>query len=244
MKYTQSSHPYGSVIICAAGNATRMGGIDKLMITIERVPVLIKSILAFEECELVDEIVIVTRRQEILHVADLIRQYQIQKVTNIVCGGDTRQQSVLNGLCSVSRNTEFLIIHDGARPLVQKETILSCIRSAYQKNCVVAGVPVKDTIKVVGQDGAVLSTPKRELLYSIQTPQVFRFDLYERAAKNAKENKLDFTDDSQMLEAIGEKVYIAPGDYTNIKLTTPDDIYLAQAVISERFAKDFERKGW
>ena len=116
---------------------------------------------------------------------------------------------------------------------------------AYEKNCVAAGVRVKDTIKVVSHDGQIVSTPDRNSLYAIQTPQIFRFDIYEHAVQNAEENGLDFTDDAQMVEQIGEKVYIAPGDYTNIKLTTPDDIYLAQAVISERFAETFgEKKGW
>ena len=158
---------------------------------------------------------------------------QLKKCSAIVPGGATRQESVLNGVRAASKETKLFAIHDGARPLVKPEHIAAVIHDAEVFGGATLGVPVKDTIKVVN-DGLIVDTPYRPNLYSTQTPQVFQKRIYFEAVDFALEHHLDFTDDCQLAEAINCKVYMTVGDYTNLKITTPEDIFIARMLLEKR----------
>ena len=225
-----------SVIIVAAGNSTRMQGTDKQIAEVGGVPVIARSMLAFEKCESVAEIVVVTREDIIEKIKSLAAEYGVSKLKNVVKGGKTRQESVINGLHAVSDSTQMIAVHDGARPLVEPEHIEKTIKDARVFGGAVLGVPVKDTIKVV-DGGLIMDTPPRSSLYITQTPQVFKRSLYNRGVEFATRNFLDFTDDCQMAEAVGAKVCMTTGDYRNIKITTPEDIAIAEAILSANGGK-------
>lgn len=217
-----------TAILVAAGSSTRMGGVDKCFITLGDEPVLAHTIMKFQNNALIDALVVVTRAENINTVEELSYRLKANKVTAVVCGGTSRQQSVLKGVAAVPRDTAYLCIHDGGRPLVSDQLITRALSACAQYGAVTAAVPVKDTIKIV-QSGVVTDTPPREMLYSIQTPQVFDKELYLCASAQAQR---EYTDDCQLIEAIGERVYIVQGEYTNIKLTTPEDIGVATALIN------------
>lgn len=217
-----------SVIIVAAGNSSRMSGENKQFSDLGGIPVIGKAMLAFQSCESVAEIIVVAKAEDIDEVEKIAASVGITKLTQIVPGGNTRQESVICGLNAVSKETAFLCIHDGARPLVAADLVEKTIANARVFGGSTLGVPVKDTIKIVN-DGLIVDTPYRPSLYTIQTPQVFRKKLYFEGVNFAKAHDLDFTDDCQLVEAIGAKVYLTVGDYKNIKITTPEDVYIARA---------------
>ncbi len=217
-----------TAILVAAGSSTRMGGLDKCFIELGKQPVLAHTIDKFQKNDLVDHIVLVTRTESIGAVQELVRMLKADKVSAVVSGGASRQQSVLKGVAAAPIDTAYLCIHDGGRPLVSDQLITRALTACAIHGAVTAAVPVKDTIKVV-EEGIVTGTPPREKLYSIQTPQVFEKALYLRACEQAK---TEYTDDCQLIEAMGERVYIVEGEYTNIKLTTPEDIGIAKLLIN------------
>lgn len=219
-----------SVIIVCAGNATRMGGINKILMPLGKSNVVGYSMLAFEQCEDISEIIVVTKPENFAPIRQTAETIGITKLFQIVEGGDTRQQSVMQGLRVVSKETQYVAIHDGARPLVKSEHIAKVIKDARVFGGATLGVPVKDTIKIV-DDGLITDTPHRPSLYITQTPQVFRKRLYFEAVDFAMEHELDFTDDCQLVEAIGGKVYMTIGDYSNIKITTPEDREIAEVLL-------------
>lgn len=219
-----------SAIIVCAGNSTRMNGVNKQFLTLNNIPVAGHSMLAFQKCESVSEIIIAAKKDDIEKMQELADNLSISKLTHIVAGGSTRQESVLNALRTVSKDTKFISVHDGARPLVNPEFIEKTIADARVFGAAALGVPVKDTIKVVS-DGLVTDTPYRPSLYITQTPQVFRKSVYFEGMDFALEHGLDFTDDCQLAEAVGIKVYMTTGDYKNIKITTPEDIRIAEAIM-------------
>ncbi|MDO5149976.1 MAG: 2-C-methyl-D-erythritol 4-phosphate cytidylyltransferase [Oscillospiraceae bacterium] len=220
-----------SVIIVSAGSSTRMQGQNKQLALVGGIPVAARSMMAFERCESVAEIIVVTRTEDIETMKQLAEQYNITKLSCIVSGGNTRQESVLNGVRKISDGTKMIAVHDGARPLVTPENIERTIADARVFSGAVLGVPVKDTIKTVS-DGLITDTPPRSSLYITQTPQVFKRSVYLRAVEFASRNYLDFTDDCQLAEAIGVKVCMTTGDYKNIKITTPEDIAIAEAILN------------
>ncbi len=222
-----------SVIIVAAGSSTRMQGTNKQLAEVGGIPVIVRSMLAFEKCESVSEIIVVTREESIETFKALAAEYSVSKLSCVVPGGSTRQESVINGLRRISDSTSMIAVHDGARPLVTPENIERTIADARVFSGAVLGVPVKDTIKVVS-DGLITDTPPRSSLYITQTPQVFKRSVYMRAVEFSQRNYLDFTDDCQMAEAIGVKVCMTTGDYKNIKITTPEDIAVAEAILGEQ----------
>ncbi len=222
-----------SVIIVCAGNATRMQGQNKILLPIGETNVSGMSMLAFEKSARVKEIIVVARPSDHEALRTTAEKCGITKLKAITEGGNTRQESVLNGFKQVSEDTAMVAIHDGARPLVKTEHIDKVIKDASVFGGATLGVPVKDTIKVVN-DSLIVDTPYRPNLYITQTPQVFKKSVYAKAVQFAIDNYLDFTDDCQLAEAIGCKVYMTTGDYTNIKITTPEDIKIAEAIISER----------
>lgn len=221
-----------SVVIVCAGNSTRMG-VNKILLPLGERLVVGVTMQAFQACESVKEIVIVAREADIPAIQEEAQKSGITKLKECTVGGDTRQQSVINGIRCISQDTELVAIHDGARPLVKPEHIEKAIKDALVFGGATLGVPVKDTIKVV-DDGLITDTPPRSTLYITQTPQIFRKKLYFEGIDFALEHSLDFTDDCQLVEAIGGKVYMTTGDYTNIKITTPEDIRLAETLIKMR----------
>lgn len=219
-----------SVILVCAGNATRMGGVNKILLELGDTNVIGHSLRAFQNCPDVAEIIIVTKAENNDIIRETAAKLGVTKLAAITEGGDTRQKSVMEGLKLVSKESQYIAIHDGARPLVKPEHIAKVIRDARVFGGATLGVPVKDTIKIV-DDGLIIDTPHRPSLYITQTPQVFRKRLYFEAVDFAMEHELDFTDDCQLVEAIGGKVYMTVGDYTNIKLTTPEDRAIAEVLL-------------
>ncbi|MBR1591573.1 MAG: 2-C-methyl-D-erythritol 4-phosphate cytidylyltransferase [Ruminococcus sp.] len=222
-----------SVIIVCAGNSTRMGGVNKILLPLGEHLVIGVTMLAFQQCESVKEIIISARESDIPAIQEEARNSGITKLKECTVGGNTRQESVINGIKKISKDTQLVAVHDGARPLVKPEHIERAIKDAGVFGGAALGVPVKDTIKVV-DDGIVTDTPPRKSLYITQTPQIFRRNLYFEGIDFALEHGLDFTDDCQLVEAIGGKVYMTTGDYTNIKITTPEDIKIAETLIEMR----------
>lgn len=186
--------------------------------------------LAFERCERIAEIVVVARPCDHEALRETAAKCGITKLKTITEGGDTRQGSVIKGLKCISEDTKLVAIHDGARPLVKPEHIEKVIKDASVFGGATLGVPVKDTIKVVN-DSLITDTPYRPSLYITQTPQIFKKSVYMKAVQFAIDHELDFTDDCQLAEAIGCKVYMTTGDYTNIKITTPEDIEIAELLL-------------
>ena len=221
--------PTSAILVCA-GNATRMGGINKILMPLGESNVVGHSMLAFEQSPDIIEIIIVTKPENNAAIEETAKKLGITKLTHITEGGETRQKSVMQGLRLVSKESQYIAIHDGARPLVKPEHIAKVIRDASVFGGATLGVPVKDTIKVV-DDGLITDTPHRPSLYITQTPQVFRKRLYFEAVDFAEEHGLDFTDDCQLVEAIGGKVYMTVGDYKNIKITTPEDRAIAEVLL-------------
>lgn len=220
-----------SVIIVCAGNSTRMGGVNKILMPLGDRLVIGVTMQAFQACGSVSEIVIVAREADIPAIKAEAEAAGITKLTACTVGGATRQESVINGVKQISKEAQLIAVHDGARPLVKPEHIEKVIKDASVFGGATLGVPVKDTIKTVN-DGLISDTPPRKFLYITQTPQIFKRQLYFEGIDFALEHGLDFTDDCQLVEAIGGKVAMTTGDYTNIKITTPEDIKLAEVLLA------------
>lgn len=222
-----------AAIIVAGGSGSRMGSsIKKQYLKICGKEVLAHTVQVFENIEEIQEIIIVTGKEDLVFVEQMLKgTYKSKKITQVVEGGAERQYSVYNGLQCMSENVEYVLIHDGARPLITTEVIQSSLEKVYEVGACIVAVPVKDTIKVANSSLKVKDTPKREMLWSVQTPQVFSRELIMRAHEEARKNNLLGTDDSMLVEALGEAVYIVPGEYTNIKITTPEDLIIAERLI-------------
>ena len=218
-----------SAIILAAGNSTRMGGVNKQFLELGGEPVLRKSVEAFLWVQRIDEILVVCRRADWEAVDEIL--HGLPKVRVVPCGGETRQQSVENALGYVYPLSDTVAIHDGARPLVRPEDIEKTLDAAEKCGGALLGVMTKDTVKRV-KDGMVVSTPDRSEIFCAQTPQVFRLTDYKAAMQRAKEQQLDFTDDAQLFEKAGLPVAAVLGHYDNIKITTPEDLPAAEAMLA------------
>ena len=219
----------GAVIV-AAGSASRMGGIDKVMAPLGGEPMIVRSVRTFQQCDAISEIVIVTREDLILPITNLCSGFS--KVKAVVKGGSSRQESVHSGLNALSDKMKLAAVHDGARPLISWQVIDRVVRAAHTYGAAAPAIPVKDTIKVV-QGGVVTSTPDRSALRAVQTPQVFDFDLLRGALKKAEEDKVQVTDDCSAVEYMGMHVRIVEGDEKNLKVTTPMDLKIAQLLLEE-----------
>jgi 2-C-methyl-D-erythritol 4-phosphate cytidylyltransferase len=217
-----------SAIIVAAGESTRMGT-NKLFLKVGEIPAVVRSLLAFESAPSVEETVVVTKPEYREQYRLWQREYSLQKLRAVTVGGTTRQQSVLAGIMAASKASEYFAIHDGARPFIDPHDIERVIRDARRYGAATLGVPVKDTIKVVTEDGFIERTPDRNRLFSTQTPQVFLRAVYLEGVESARRDGLEFTDDCQLVEYAGYRVYMTKGDYKNIKLTTKDDLLVAGA---------------
>lgn len=219
-----------SVIIAAAGQAERMQGVNKQLAMLKGKPVIAYSMLAFQEIEEVSQIIVAARECDADIITNIAIDSGITKFAGCTHGGETRQQSVTNALRLVSRDTTLIAVHDAARPLVNPEYIRQCIKDASVFGGAVLGVPVKDTIKNV-EGGIITDTPDRSRLYITQTPQIFKKKHYFEGVNFAQEHDLDFTDDCQLVEAVGIKVNMTMSDYKNIKITTPEDMAIAEAIM-------------
>ena len=225
--------PHCSAVIVAAGSSQRMGS-DKLLHNLGIMPVLARTLLVFQDCELVDEIVVVTRMEKLEEVAELCKKYRIEKASKVICGGATRMESALAGVSEVKKKAKLIAIHDGARPLVSVELIENTVRAAAKYKAAVPAIKSVDTLKLAEDGEAVTGSLDRELVLRVQTPQVFDADLIKGALTFAAEKKLPLTDDCSAVELMGVKARIVPGEEDNIKLTTPRDMLFAAAILKDR----------
>ena len=217
--------PSVSAVIVAAGNSTRMG-VPKQFISLCGRPLLAHTLQSFELCDDIDEIVLVARAEDHPRLQELVAHNGFTKISSIVCGGDTRQQSVHNGVSAC--RADFVAIHDGARPLATPELIERVMQAAMQYGAAAAAVRTKDTVKIADANDMIVETPDRATVWNVQTPQIFKRDLFERAWENAEKSGLIVTDDCQLAEAIGHAVKLVEGSYQNIKVTTPEDVAIAE----------------
>jgi 2-C-methyl-D-erythritol 4-phosphate cytidylyltransferase len=222
---------YCGAVIVAAGSASRMGGIDKVMAPLNGEPMIVRTVRKFQNCDAIREIVIVTRGDLLNTIADLCKEFD--KVTAVVIGGNSRQSSVCNGLAALSEKTQLAAIHDGARPLISWQVIDRAVRAANSYGAAAPAIPVKDTIKVV-EGGIVSETPDRSALRAVQTPQVFDLDLLRGALEKARTDGVELTDDCAAVERLGMSVRIVEGDERNIKITTPMDLKIAELFWEEQ----------
>ena len=222
-----------AAVIVAAGSATRMQGTDKIMAEHCGEPLILHTLRAFQENDDIHEIVLVTREDLQKQLSELCVSKKLTKVTRICKGGETRAASVQAGLDQISDACDYVAIHDGARPLVSQTVIHDAVRKAAKFNAAAPAIPVKDTVKVV-HGGVVESTPDRSALYAVQTPQVFKLVLYRAALEKAVAAKEELTDDCSAAEKFGLNVVITPGSDENLKVTTPTDLILAEALLKRR----------
>ncbi len=223
-----------AAVIVAAGSGTRMGTeIPKQFLTVSGKPVLVYTLLKFNENQHISEIVVVTKEEYISYCQELVRTFDIGKVTAIVTGGDTRQQSVLNGINNVSDNADNVLIHDGARPLVSDQTISKCAIALQNNKACAVGVPMKDTIKYSDNGEFIDRTVDRSRLWQIQTPQCFDRQLALRYHKMAANDGFEATDDCMLFEHYGERVALVEGEYENIKITSPQDIFVMEGLLGD-----------
>lgn len=221
---------YCGAVIVAAGTASRMGGIDKVMAPLGGEPMIVKTARAFQECDAIREIVIVTREDLLQRIMGLCAGFP--KVRAVVLGGASRPESVQAGLNALSGKVKLAAIQDGARPLVTWQVIDRVVRAANSYGAAAPAIPVKDTVKIV-QGGVVSATPDRNKLRAVQTPQVFDFDLLRGALQKAWQDGVEITDDCSAVERLGMSVKIVEGDERNIKVTTPLDLKVAQMLLED-----------
>lgn len=230
LKQQTMDHPYCTAVIVAAGSARRMDGIDKILAEVGGVPVIARTLLAFERCDLVDEIIIVTRSDLCVPVGNLCRTFFIDKAKSVVQGGSTRAESVRLGLRAMSDKTELAAIHDGARPFVSPELLERVLLSAAETGAAAPAVPIKDTVKRA-EEGVVVETVDRSTLYAVQTPQVFQADFISAALYSCIQDGIEVTDDCSAAERMGKRVTLVEGAYDNIKITTPVDLAIGEAIL-------------
>lgn len=220
-----------TAVIVAAGSSRRMGA-DKLFLPMAGIPVIVRTLLQFQACDSIDEIVIVTRADKLSEVADYCKRYGITKATKILQGGKERAESSAAGVFEADRHSAYIAISDGARPLVTPALITATVEAAKKYGAAAPAVPVKDTIKTA-ENGVVVDTPDRSKLFAIQTPQVFEAEIIKGALTKAIRDKLPVTDDCSAVEAMGYPVHLVEGSYRNIKITTQEDLIVSQAYLAE-----------
>lgn len=228
----EKKQPLCTAIVAAAGSGSRMGAVNKLMEPLNGVPVLVHTLRALEQASCVDAIVIASREEEIVSISQLCKTYGISKCTKVVCGGESRVHSVFLAALEASSDTQFLAVQDGARPLVRPALIDATIQAAYRTGAAAPAITLKDTVKQVAQDTSVVQTLDRSQLRAVQTPQVFQADLLKGALKDALDKQIPITDDCSAVERLGKKVYLIQGAESNLKITTPMDLLVAQMLLS------------
>lgn len=222
-----------SAVVVAAGSAQRMEGIDKMLVSLGEFPVLVHTLYAFQDCSAFDEVVVVTREDLLIEVGRLCRQYNLDKVTKVVVGGAERIHSVRAGLQEVRTDAQLIAIHDGARPLVPQQVLEEAVARARVTGAAAPAVPVTDTIKRA-EDGLAVETVDRSALWAVQTPQVFEAGLIRAAVEKAVADGETLTDDCATVERLGMRVSLTAGSRENIKITTPFDLLLGEAILESR----------
>ena len=229
---TQDKH-FTSAIIAAAGSSTRFGE-NKQMQKILDVPVLIHTLRAYEASDCIDEIIIVTKKEDIEFWKTQCELFSIKKITQIIEGGKTRQESTLLGFEAIDKKAKFVAIADGARCLVTPMNINDVCFAAYEHNAATAAHKATDTIKIARAGRFIESSPDRETIWAAQTPQVFKANLYRAAAYTALKEEIEVTDDNSLVEFIGHPIYLVECGAQNIKITTKDDVIIAESILQKR----------
>ena len=222
-------------IVVAAGRSERMAlGFSKQFIPLCGVPSIVRTLFAFDAADLIHSVVVVCRKEDFPELEHCVKIFKLKKVITWVEGGESRQQSVAAGVSAAPKDAAYFAIHDGARALITPVEINTVVEDCFQCGASALAVPVKDTIKIVGKNNYVVSTLERTALWSVQTPQVFERVLYLTAMERAQSDGDDYTDDCQLVEHMGIRVHLCKGEYTNIKLTTSEDIHTAEAILIDR----------
>lgn len=229
----KASIQHCAAVVVAAGSSTRMEGQDKIMLLLREEPVIVHTLRVLEYSPYIQEIVIVTREDLIVPISKLCTDNFLTKVTKVVIGGETRAHSVQKGIAEVSTKAELIAIQDGARPLLTTEVLEEVVLTAAKCGAAAPAIPVKDTIKRAA-NGIVEGTPDRSQLFAVQTPQVFEADLIRAALYQVVEERLPVTDDCSAVERLGMKVTLTKGSEENIKITTPSDLFVAEAMLQWR----------
>ena len=224
--------PTCTAVIAAAGISVRCEGEDKLFYTVNDKPVLAYTLEAFENCKLVDDIIIVVQEERIESIGKLCLEYGYKKVSKIMKGGETRPESVMNGIYAASGKARLIAIHDGARPCIDVDTIERTIHKAGKYNAAAPAISIASTVKKV-DDGVITKTVDREGLYEIQTPQIFRAELIKAALTKVMKKSIEVTDDCMAVELIGVPVHIVEGSRRNIKITDNQDFRIIEAFLNE-----------
>ncbi len=225
-----------TAIIVASGSSTRMGeGISKQLLLLDNIPVVARTIMAFDECEYINEIIVVAKEEEFYLYQEFQKLYKFKKFVRIVSGGRTRQESVKNGFSAISKSARFVAIHDGARCLITKEQIEKVCAAAYKMGAASAATRAVDSVKISsGKDLLIDSSANRNHIWLAQTPQVFKTEIYELALQKAAADNLEVTDDNSLVENLGASIKLVECGRNNIKITTPDDIPVALGILRSR----------
>lgn len=229
-----AGRPRCSALVAAAGASSRMGGVNKLLEPLDGVPVLMRTLTVLQTAEEIDEIIVAAREEDLVEVSRLCRTYGITKCAKVVRGGESRAHSVLLAALEASPEAALLAVQDGARPLLSPELVDRVVTAAARCGAAAPAVPVKDTVKAVRADGAVEETLERDVLRAVQTPQVFEASLLKAALQSALESGVPITDDCSAVERLGKVVFLVEGEEENLKITTPVDMILAEAILSAR----------
>ena len=232
----EARRPRCAALVAAAGSSNRMGGGDKQLLELDGVPVLVRTLLALQNARRVDTIVVAAREEHLVEISRLCKEYGITKCAKVVRGGESRVHSVLLAALEAG-DAELLAVQDGARPLTTPELIDEVIALAERCGAAAPAVAVKDTVKAVNSDDTVERTLDRSTLRAIQTPQVFQADLLKAALQAALESGAEITDDCSAVERLGKVVYLIDGNEENLKITTPMDLVIAEAILAEREAR-------
>ncbi|MBR3458992.1 MAG: 2-C-methyl-D-erythritol 4-phosphate cytidylyltransferase [Selenomonadaceae bacterium] len=235
-----------TAVFPAAGQGRRMNvGINKVFLDLLGKPILVHTLQRFSRSKNIDYLVVVVAAEEVSLIRKLLRAVPGLKPYQVVAGGSERQYSIANGLAVVPENSEIILVHDAARPLTSIETIDRVVEGAREVGGAIAAVPEKNTVKIVDEDGIVKETPPRKTLWEVQTPQGFRREILLEAYRKAKEDAFLGTDDSSLVERLGVPVKVVESDYRNIKVTTPEDMLIAEAFLQKqrlRRTKDAAKK--
>lgn len=221
-----------TAIFPAAGQGKRMEvGVNKVFLELLGKPILIHTLMTFSDCVAVDDLIVVVGSDEISTVKRVLRGIPGLKPYQVIVGGTERQYSIANGLAALNKNTDIVLVHDGARPLTSKAVITAVVEEARQGGAAITAVPAKDTIKIINADHVVTATPERRSLWTVQTPQGFKREIILQAYQKAAMENFLGTDDASLVERLGVTVKVVEGDYSNLKITTPEDLIIAEAFL-------------
>lgn len=231
---------YTSAVILAAGSSTRMGGDSKQFLELDGIPIVARTVLEFERSEFINEMIIVSKKDEIEKYDGFAEAYGIKKPFKVIEGGETRQISARNGVDAVNGKSKFIAIHDAARCLITQEMIAKVCHAAYLHDAAILAIKAVDTVKLGDKNAFIEETTCRKLTWQAQTPQVFKTNAFRAAAYIARDEKIEGTDDASLLEHIRIPVKLVEGSKENIKITEPMDIYFAEAILRSRVEREAE----